>query len=271
MLFRSNDPRLARHFSRRLAEIADAGGTVTVVGGGLTGIEAAAEIAEGHPGSTVTLIASAEPGSMMGERARAYLNRTLDRLGIVRRVGVQVTKVLPDGVRMADGEVVPSDLTLWTAGVRVSALASDSGIATDPAGFIVTDPTLRSVSHPDVYAIGDAAAVQLPWGRIHGTCQSGLPTAAWVADAITRRLRNKTVRQFRFGYFHQPVSLGRRDAVIQFTHADDSPRRWYLKGRAAVFYKESVSSSPVPMFRLSKKMNVSVTLSKGGRATRKVA
>ncbi|MGW0179765.1 NAD(P)/FAD-dependent oxidoreductase [Nocardia sp. NPDC003345] len=262
-----NDPRRARRFSQHLTELAGRGGAVTVVGGGLTGIEAATEIAEGHPGLTVTLIASAEPGAMMGVRARAHLNRALDRLGVVRKVGVQVAKVLPDGVRMADSEVVASDLTLWTAGVRVPALAAASGIATDPGGSVLTDATLRSVSHPDIYAIGDAAAVEMAWGRIHGTCQSGLPTAAYVADAVTRRLRDKKVAPFRFGYFHQPVSLGRRDAVIQFTHADDSPRRWYLKGRAAVFYKETVSGSPVPMFRLSRKMNVSVTLSKGGRAT----
>ncbi|MGA6205679.1 NAD(P)/FAD-dependent oxidoreductase [Nocardia testacea] len=266
-----NDPRRARDFSRRLAELAPAGGTVTVVGGGLTGIEAATEIAESHPELTVTLIASAEPGSMMGARARAHLNRALDRLGIRRKVGVQVTKVLPAGVRLADGDVLPSDLTLWTAGVRAPALARESGIATDAQGSVRTDATLRSVSHPDIYAIGDAAAVEMAWGRIHGTCQSGLPTAAYVADTVTRRLRDRKVTPFRFGYFHQPVSLGRRDAVIQFTHADDTPRRWYLKGRAAVFYKESVSGSPVPMFALSKKMNVSVTLSKGGRATKKKA
>ncbi|WP_280267864.1 NAD(P)/FAD-dependent oxidoreductase [Nocardia wallacei] len=266
-----NDPRLAHRFSQRLAGLAADRGTVTVVGGGLTGIEAATEIAESHPGLTVTLIADAEPGSMMGERARAHLNRALDRLGIVRKVGVRVTKVLPDAVELGTGESVPSDLTLWTAGVRVSRLAAEAGIATDTKGLVVTDPTLRSVSHPDVYAIGDAAAVRMAWGRIHGTCQSGLPTAAYVADAVARRLRGKSVKPFRFGYFHQPVSLGRKDAVIQFTNADDTPKRWYLKGRAAILYKEGVSSSPVPFFKASKKVNVTVSLSKGGRATRHTA
>ncbi|MBB5917687.1 NADH dehydrogenase FAD-containing subunit [Nocardia transvalensis] len=263
-----NDPRLAHRFARRLADIAATGGTVTVVGGGLTGIEAATEIAESHPDLTVTLIAAAEPGAMMGERARAHLNRALDRLGIVRRVGGQVTKVLPDAVRLATGELVASDLTLWTAGVRVSRLAAEAGIATDARGLVVTDPALRSVSHPDVHAVGDAAAVRMPWGTLHGTCQSGMPTAAYTADALARQLRGKAVRPFRFGYIHQPVSLGRRDAVIQFTHADDTPRRWYLKGRPAVFYKESVSGSPIPFFRMSRMMNVPAALSKGGRTTR---
>ncbi|MFG3619593.1 NAD(P)/FAD-dependent oxidoreductase [Nocardia sp. NPDC047654] len=265
-----DNPATAHRFGRRLAEVAARGGTVAVCGGGLTGIEAAAEIAESHPGARVTLISTGEPGAMMGTKARAYLHRALDRLGVTRQTGRAVVKVLPDAVELAGGELVHTDLTLWTAGVRVSPLAAQAGIETDPHGLIVVDPTLKSVSHPTIHAIGDAAAVRQTWGRIHGTCQSGMPTAAYTADVIARQLRGKRVRPFRFGYFHQPVSLGRKDAVIQFTKADDRPRRGYLTGRAAVRYKEAVSGSPVPVFTLSKRMTVSVTLSKGGRATRRI-
>jgi NADH dehydrogenase FAD-containing subunit len=265
-----DNPATAHRFGRRLAEVAARGGTVAVCGGGLTGIEAAAEIAESHPGARVTLISTGEPGAMMGTKARAYLHRALDRLGVTRQTGRAVVKVLPDAVELAGGELVHTDLTLWTAGVRVAPLAAQAGIETDPHGLIVVDPTLKSVSHPTIHAIGDAAAVRQAWGRIHGTCQSGMPTAAYTADVIARQLRGKRVRPFRFGYFHQPVSLGRTDAVIQFTKADDRPRRGYLTGRAAVRYKEAVSSSPVPVFTLSKRMTVSVTLSKGGRATRRI-
>ncbi|AHH17368.1 NADH dehydrogenase, FAD-containing subunit [Nocardia nova SH22a] len=263
-----DDPRTAHRMSERLAELDATGGTVVVCGNGLTGVEAATEIAESHPGLAVTLIGSGEPGAMMGPRARAHLERALDRLRIVRRSGVRIAKVLPDAVRLDNGVVVPEALTLWTAGVHVPDLAARAGIEIDATGSVVTDATLRSVSHPRIRAVGDAAAIRQPWGRIHGTCQSGMPSAAYVADAIARDLRGKRVRPFRFGYFHQPVSLGRHDAVIQFTHADDTPKRWYLKGRAAVFYKETVSGSPVPTFRLSRRMNVTVTLSRGGRATR---
>ncbi|MGV9667677.1 NAD(P)/FAD-dependent oxidoreductase [Nocardia niigatensis] len=266
-----NDPRQARRFSHRLTEIAAAAGTVTVVGGGLTGIEAATEIAEAHPGLSVTLVCDREPGHMMGDKARAHLNRALDRLGIVREIGVQVAKVLPDAVRLTTGELIASDLTLWTAGVKVSPLAARAGIAVDERGLIVTDTTLRSVSHPEILPIGDAAAVRMPFGVLHGTCQSGMPTAAYAADSLARRLRGKTVKPFRFGYLHQPVSLGRKDAVIQFTKADDTPRRWYLKGRAAVAYKETVSSSPVPTYKMSKHMTMQVQFTNGGRATRAIA
>ncbi|MFE6925102.1 NAD(P)/FAD-dependent oxidoreductase [Nocardia sp. NPDC057663] len=265
------DPRLAHEFAGKLTELAAAGGTVTVCGGGLTGIEAATEIAESHPDLRVTLISATEPGAMMGEKARAHLKKAMDRLGIVRATGLRVTKVLPDAVELADGTRIDADLILWTSGVRVSPLAAEAGIATDERGLIVVDPTLKSVSHPMIHAVGDAAAVRQPWGLVHGTCQSGLPTAAYAADAIAAELRGKPVRPFRFGYFHQPVSLGRRDAVIQFTNADDTPRRFYLTGWAARTYKEMVSSSPVPTFKASKKMTMSVQLSKGGTATRAIA
>lgn len=263
-----NDPRSAHEFGTRLPALAAAGGRVTVVGGGLTGVEAAAELAESHPGLRVTLLSRGVPGSMMGTRARAYTDRTLARLGVTVRAGVEVTNVLPDAVELAGAEPVPSDLTLWTTGVRVSDLAARSGIETDARGLVVVDDRLRSVSHPEVYAIGDAAAVRQPWGQVHGTCQSGLPTAQHVADALARTLRGRAVRRFRYGYFHQPVSLGRRDAVIQFTYADDAPRRMYLRGRWAVRYKALVSASPVVIYRLSRRMNVTAVLSRGGRATR---
>ncbi|MET7772771.1 FAD-dependent oxidoreductase [Nocardia sp. NPDC005366] len=267
-----NDPRSAHRFAERLTVAEARGGAVAVCGAGLTGIEAATEIAEQHPGLRVTLVSSAEPGSMMGEKARAYLNRALDRLGITRAIGQRITKVLPDAVELADGTLIPADLTLTTTGVRVPPLAEESGIATDQRGRVVVDATLRSVSHPNIHAIGDAAAVRQPWGEIHGTCQSGMPTAAYVADAIVRRLRGKKVAPFRFGYIHQPVGLGRKDAVIQFTKADDTPGRFYLTGKAAVLYKETVSSSPVPIFGLSRRFAaVPVQPYKGGRATAHLA
>ncbi|WP_105971804.1 NAD(P)/FAD-dependent oxidoreductase [Streptomyces geranii] len=267
--FTLNSPEIAGEFAARLTEIAASGGTVTVCGGGLTGVEAAGEIAEAHPGLHVTLVSLDEPGAMMGDRARAYLHGALDRLGVTLETGSRVTKVLPDGVELADGRLVRSDACLWTTGVKVSPLAADAGIATDDHGLVLVDATLRSVSHPEIHAVGDAAAVRLAWGQLHGTCQSGLPTAQYTADTIARLVRGKRVKPFRFGYFHQPVSLGRRDAVIQFTRADETPRRLHLTGRIAVAYKETVSGSPLTTYRVSKRMNVTTIVSKGGRATRK--
>ncbi|MFJ7157847.1 NAD(P)/FAD-dependent oxidoreductase [Streptomyces sp. NPDC101118] len=264
--FTLNGPEAAGRFAARTAEVAAAGGTVTVCGGGLTGIEAATELAEAHPGLNVTLISTAEPGSMMGEKARAYLHRALGRLGITLETGVRVAKVLPGAVELADGRTLRSDACLWTTGVRVPPLAADSGIATDDRGLVLTDATLRSVSHPQVHAVGDAAAVRMDFGLLHGSCQSGLPTAQYTADTIARLVRGKTVKPFRFGYFHQPVSLGRKDAVVQFTKADFTPAGLRLTGRTAARYKELVSGSPLMTYRYSRHVNVTTLVSRGGRA-----
>ncbi len=228
--------------------------TVIVAGGGLTGVESAAEIAEQHPDADVVLLSREEPGSMMGEKARARLHAGLARLGVQVRSGADIVKVMADGVALANGEVVLAQAVLWTTGVRVSPLAAAAGLHVDDRGRIVTDESLRSVSHPNVYAVGDAAAIRQSYGVMHGTCQSGIPTSLHAAASIARELKGKQPKPFRFGYVHQPVSLGRHDAVIQFTHADDSPGRFYLAGRLAVAYKETVSSSPWSTYRLIRAM-----------------
>jgi NADH dehydrogenase len=266
-----NTPADSARLAARLAEVP--AGVVAVCGGGLTGVEAATEIAENHPGLHVLLLSRDVPGSMMSSQARDYLNRALDRLGITVRTAVTVTKVLPDAIELAGGELVPVDACLCTTGFVAPPLAAEAGFAVDAYGRVLVDATLRSVSHPSTYAIGDAAAIRQSWGTIHGTCQSGIPTGAHAADSIARRLRGRPAKPFRFGYVHQPVSLGRRDAVIQFTHADDTPRRWYLTGRLAVAYKEFVTSSPPTTYRLSRRFTIpAAALSgRGGRRNRGVA
>jgi len=263
-----NGQQDAAVLAQRLAGLAS--GTVVVCGSGLTGVEAAAEIAERHPALDVVLLGSHEPGFTMGPGARAYLQTALRRLRVQVRSGVEIVKVAPDAVHLSDGATVPADAVLWTVGVRVPPLAAAAGLRVDARGRIVTDSALRSVSHPEVYAIGDAAAIGQSYGVMHGTCQSGMPTGVHAAASIARELRGQAPRAFRFGYLHAPVSLGRRDAVIQFTHPDDSPKRFYLTGRSAVWYKETVSSAPWPSFRRLKQLPGigAFAWRRGGRFTR---
>ncbi|MFD4976533.1 NAD(P)/FAD-dependent oxidoreductase [Streptomyces sp. NPDC058424] len=244
-------------------------GTVVVVGSGLTGIESAAEIAERHPELNVVLLGRTEPGAAMNPKAKAYVHAALERLGVRVRTGVEVVKALPDALELAGGESIAADAVLWTSGTRVSPLAAAGGLAVDERGRIITDAALRSVSHPEVYAVGDAAAIRQGYGVMHGTCQGGMPTGVHAALSIDRALRGKQPTPFRFGYYHTPVSLGRGDAVVQFTRPDDSPRRICLTGRMAVRYKETVTASPWPTYGRMKKMPASGAFwPRGGRFTR---
>jgi NADH dehydrogenase FAD-containing subunit len=244
-------------------------GTVVVGGSGLTGIESAAEIADRYPELNVVLLGRQEPGAAMSPGAGAYLRAALERLHVHVRSGIEVVKVLPDSVELAGGEILAADAVLWTSGTRVSPLAAAAGLSVDERGRIVTDAALRSVSHPEVYAVGDAAAVRQGYGVMHGTCQGGMPTGVHAAVSIVRALDGKAPKPFRFGYYHTPVSLGRHDAVVQFTHPDDSPRRVYLTGRIATRYKETVTASPWPTYGRMKKMPTSGAFwPRGGRFTR---
>ncbi|MEW2157147.1 FAD-dependent oxidoreductase [Streptomyces sp. NPDC007189] len=251
----------------RLARLGS--GTVVVAGSGLTGVESAAEIAERYPRLSVVLVGRQESGAAMNPKAKAYLHAALDRLGVQVRAGVEVVKLLPDAVELAGGESIAADAVLWTSGTRISPLAAAAGLGVDEHGRILTDPALRSVSHPEVYAIGDAAAIRQGYGIMHGTCQSGMPTGVHAALSIDRVLRGKQPKPFRFGYYHTPVSLGRDDAVVQFTRPDGSPRRICLTGRMAVRYKETVTASPWPTYGRMKKMPASGAFwPRGGRFTR---
>ncbi|MCA2227044.1 NAD(P)/FAD-dependent oxidoreductase [Nonomuraea aurantiaca] len=262
-----NSAQDAEVLAERLARLGR--GTVVVGGSGLTGVEAAAEIAERYPELNVVLLGRQEPGAAMSPKPKAYLQSALTRLGVQVRSGIEAVKVLPDSVELAGGESVAADIVLWTSGTRVSPLAATAGLTVDERGRVVTDATLRSVSHPDVYAVGDAAAIRQGYGVMHGTCQGGMPTGVHAAVSIVRALDGKRTKPFRFGYYHTPVSLGRNDAVVQFTHPDDSPRRVHLTGRIAARYKEAVTASPWPTYGRMKKMPASGAFwPRGGRFTR---
>ncbi|RKT57083.1 NAD(P)/FAD-dependent oxidoreductase [Saccharothrix australiensis] len=215
--------------------------TVAVVGGGLTGMEAAAELAECHPGLGVTLITSGVLGDALSDRARRHVRDAFDRLGVEVRERTRVTSVHAGGVTPADGASITADTVVWTAGFRVPDLAREAGFAVDDRGRMVVDDTLRSVSHPEVVGIGDAAAVRRPGGaELRMACATGMPAAQQAVRALADRLRGRQPEPFRFRYRQQCISLGRGDGVIQFVDHDDRPSGAVLTGRLAALYKESV-------------------------------
>ncbi|MET8861269.1 oxidoreductase, partial [Streptomyces sp. NPDC004579] len=105
----------------------------------------------------------------------------------------------------------------------------------------VVDSTMRSVSHPDVYAVGDAAMAIGPEDKpLRMSCASGVPMAWQAADAIAARLAGIKIPHVSIRYFQQCVSLGRKEGLIQFVTADDQAVERALTGRTAALYKELI-------------------------------
>ncbi|SEH01109.1 NADH dehydrogenase, FAD-containing subunit [Nonomuraea solani] len=211
-----------------------AGGTVCVIGAGPTGIETAAEIAYGRPDLRVRLVGR-NFAAGLSDGARRRVRAGLERLKVSLTEDAVVSG--SDQVRLASGEVIDADLTLWAVIGNIPDLAARSGLRVDDRGRAVVDEHLRSVSDPRIFAVGDCAAV--PGAR--ASCQTAGPQGAYAADTLVRIVKGLGLKPYSMGYVGTGLSLGRDDGVIQVARRDDSPRRLYLAGQAAVVGKEGVT------------------------------
>ncbi|MEE4493707.1 NAD(P)/FAD-dependent oxidoreductase [Streptomyces sp. BE230] len=230
----------ALRLRERLAGL-DAGQQVLVIGGGLTGLEAATEVAEARPDLDIALAARSGLGDTFSPKGRGHLRKVFDKLGITVHEHTAVTEVKPGHVTTADGTTLPASVTVWTAGFAVHPIAGATTLEVSGTGRIVVDATMRSRSHPDVYAIGDAALVAGPGDKpLRMSCASGVPTAWQAADAIAARLTGTKLPKTPLRYFNQCISLGRKEGLIQYVTADDRAVSTALTGRLAAIYKELV-------------------------------
>ncbi|MBK3534150.1 FAD-dependent oxidoreductase [Streptomyces sp. MBT67] len=223
----------------RLAALAP-GSPVTVVGGGLTGVEAATELAETRPDLDVSLIARAGLGDWLSPKGARHLRKVFTTLRITTHEHTTVTAVHADRVTTTGGDI-PAAVTIWTTGFAVHPIARATTLETGDTGQITVDATMRSLSHPDVYAIGDAALATGPGDKpLRMSCASGVPTAWQAADAIAARLTGSKLPTISARYFNQCISLGRKEGLIQYVTADDRAVNAALTGRLAALYKELV-------------------------------
>ncbi|MDJ0382949.1 FAD-dependent oxidoreductase [Streptomyces sp. G-G2] len=224
----------------RLGEL-EPGAAVLVAGGGLTGIEAATEIAEAHPHLRVAIAARGGVGDWLSDKAQRHLGAVLDRLGITVHEQTEITRVAADGVvTRGDGEI-PARVTVWAAGFTVHPIAAATTLEVSGTGRIVVDATMRSVSHPDVYAVGDAAFAEGAGGEpLRMACATANPMAWRAADALAARLTGRRVPETTIGYSAQCVSLGRRDGIFQRVTRADRMTSSVVTGRAAARIKEFI-------------------------------
>ncbi|WP_235716102.1 NAD(P)/FAD-dependent oxidoreductase [Amycolatopsis sp. ATCC 39116] len=196
---------------------------VTVVGGGPTGIETAAELAE--RGRRVTLVCGGTLAPSLSAGGRRYIAKWLSRHGVAVAETVKVAEVRPDAVVFADGTTRPSALTIWSAGFAAPELAAASGLRTDDLGRLLTDETLTSVDDHRIVAAGDSAA---PSGQSLRMSYQVAARCAGRRHPVEPHPRHRTAgaRRGSGRVVRQPRQARRRAAVRpQGRHRAELPRR----------------------------------------------
>jgi NADH dehydrogenase FAD-containing subunit len=226
--------------SARLPEVAGRRGRVVVIGGGPTGVELATELAEAYPGTSITLVTRRDVLPRFSPKARAYVRRALAKFGIVLVEQTAIAEVQRDAAVAADGRRFSFDACVLTGGFAVGDLAREAGLRVNARGQILTDRTLRSLSHPDIYAVGDAAMpADEPGAPVRMSLVTALMMSAHGADSLAARLNGTRPAAFGMSYAAAGISLGRRDGVVQFLDGSrDTPRNFILTGRLAVSTRE---------------------------------
>ena len=204
---------------------------LAVIGAGATGTELAAELhrtarqivaygldrIDPEKDLKITLIeAGARILPALPARLSDGVMRLLDQLGIDVRTSARVTEVQADGVRLADGQFVPSELVVWAAGVKgPDVLRELDGLESNRNQQLAVLPTLQTTIDPNVFAIGDCAFLmrQDEPTAIPPRAQAAHQQASHLARQLKRHLEQKPLEPFRYRDFGSLVSLGAYSTV----------------------------------------------------------
>jgi NADH dehydrogenase len=165
----------------------------------------------------IVLIEAADrilPG--LPERISEAARRLLDRIGIEVHTGAKVTEVTPDGLRLADGPLIASELVVWAAGIKApEVLRHVDGLEVNRINQLVVEPTLQTTRDPDIFAIGDCAACARPGEPtpVPPRAQAAHQQAAHMVRQIDRRLRGGSLLPYTYRDFGSLVSLGQHNTV----------------------------------------------------------
>lgn len=205
--------------------------TFVVIGGGPTGVEMAGAIAEltRHaaemdfryitPKCVRIVLIEAGPRLLaaLPEPLAAKAQRALERLGVQVRLNGRVTNIDSDGVTVG-GEHIEAATVIWAAGVKASPAGAWLGVATDRVGRVEVEQDLTVPGRPEIFVIGDTAAVRDQRGRtVPGIAPAAKQQGAFVARAIRRHCWARSgPKRFRYRHFGTLATIGRHHAVIDF-------------------------------------------------------
>ncbi|MGW0037598.1 nitrite reductase large subunit NirB [Gordonia sp. NPDC003376] len=171
---------------RTVAEAAGPGAVGVVVGGGLLGLEAANALRLLGMTPHVVEFAPRLMPMQVDDGGGAVLAKLVTDLGLHVHAGVGTSAIADNGtggvsVTLSDGTLIDASLVVFSAGVRPrDQLARDAGLALGERGGVLVDTGCRT-DDPDIFAIGEVAAVE---GRCYGLVAPGYSTAEVVAEQL---------------------------------------------------------------------------------------
>lgn len=204
---------------------------VAIIGAGATGTELAAELHQTARGVVafgldkidpendikITLIEGA-PRILpaLPERISNGVADTLRKLKVDILTGSRVTEVTTEGVKLANGKFIPSELVVWAAGVKgPDVLAHLDGLEVSKSNQLVVTDTLQTTNDPNIFAMGDCAYL-VPQGEsapIPPRAQAAHQEASHLYSEIQRKLKGEPLRPFHYRDFGSLVSLGHYSTV----------------------------------------------------------
>lgn len=228
-----------------------------IVGGGVTGVEVAAELIEmaretllprypsldaSHVSLTV-IEAGDRPVPAARPAHSEYVRRHLERRGVRLELGAAVRAVEPRRLVLADGRAIEAFTIVWTAGVRPPDLVRDLPLARHRDGRVLVDAHLHALApdgtpREDVFVIGDCAASARADGTLQPQLsQTAIAMGAHVGETLVRIARHRPVRTFRFDSAGYIISLGKHSSVLELFGVALSGRLAWLAWAAAYLVK----------------------------------
>jgi NADH:ubiquinone reductase (H+-translocating) len=204
---------------------------IVVVGGGPTGVETAGALAELYSGvfredypdlphqeARIVLVeAGPEIFPMFKENLRSYTVEALTKRGVEVMTGEVVESVAPTRVSLKSGTELPAHTLVWGAGLQGNALTQALGLELERGNRIGVDEELRVAGHPEVYAVGDVAAItDAKTGQVLPQLGSvALQSGEHAGETISRRVAGRETKPFKYRDKGTMATIGRGAAVVQ--------------------------------------------------------
>ena len=201
--------------------------SITIVGGGATGVEMAGTLAElrniALPASfpeinrermRVTLIElSTALLASFNDRLRDYALRELIDRGVDVRLDTKIERVEHDSVHLSDGSKLASDMTIWAAGISGPSWLAKTGLPTGRGGRLETGPDLRVTGYNRVFAVGDIGIIE--GDALPQLSQPAIQQGRHAADQIRRMEAGKPTQPFSYKDHGIAATIGHRSAVVE--------------------------------------------------------